>query len=96
MHHRWLDLISVRMCADSNRQVNLWVWAPLPDNKRPGGERIRELDTLYARKLEGRPLLETLDELAAALWQKRGHQIERAALRQPGHEVLSPLKFDDE
>lgn len=80
VHHRWLDLISVRMCADRNRQVNLWVWAPLPDNKRPGDERSRELDTLYARKLEGRPLLETLDEARGRVLAEAGSSIERAAL----------------
>lgn len=46
--------------------------------------------------LRAGPCSRLLMKLAAAFWQKRGHQIERAALRQPGHEVLSPLKFDDE
>jgi hypothetical protein len=96
VHHRWLDLISVRMHSHGDRQMDLWIWAPLPVTQRPGDNRNPELDSLYGRKLQGRPLLESLDELAAAFWQKRGHQIQRAAVRRPGHDVLSPLKFDHE
>jgi hypothetical protein len=96
VHHRWFDLISVRMSSDGDAQVNLWVWAPLPNQDGRGDGRTAELDALYSTELEGRPLLDTLDELAAAFWQMRGHEIERAVVGQPGHDVLSAIKFDDE
>jgi hypothetical protein len=96
VHHRWFDLVSVRISVNGDGQVNLWTWAPLPGNKRPGDNKSPELDGIYATKLEGRHLLETLDELAYAFWQKRRHQIRRAAIGQPGHDVQSPLIFDDE
>lgn len=97
VHHRWWQALATRMSSDIHgAQVNQWIWGYLPAGAGQGRGRSSELDAAYARRLRGSDLLTSLDELAAVFWSKRGWQIARADIEQPGHEVLSPLKFDDE
>ena len=95
VHHAWLDALAVRISFVDGKQVKEWIWKPLRDDVGKGrGSDPR--DAYYRARLEGRTLLSTLDELAAAFWERRGWQIARADVEQPGHQVLSPLRFDDE
>jgi hypothetical protein len=96
VHHRWLDALATRLTPEDGVHTREWIWAPLPRSKAQGKGKDKERDATYMARLEGRPLLATLDELAGAFWRKRRWAIIRDDVRQPGHDVLSPLKFDDE
>lgn len=94
VHHRWWEAVAVRMARQEGVQVNQWVWAPFPRSSNEGRGRDADGDAAYHRALQGRRLLETLDELAAIFWSKRGWEISRHDLTQPGHDVGSPLVLD--
>lgn len=97
VHHRWWQALATRMSSDiGGAQVNQWIWGSLPTGAGQGRGRSPELDAAYTRRLHRSDLLTSLDELAVVFWSKRRWQIARVDIEQPGHEVLSPLVFDDE
>jgi hypothetical protein len=105
VHHAWWQAITVRMHLGQDGQVNEWVWGFLPHEAdrmigKGSGSAATKKDQLgdeaYGSALRGRPLLGTLDGLAEIFWAKRTWEITRDDVRQPGHDVLSPLTFDGE
>lgn len=95
VHHRWWQAVATRIERNSEgAQVNQWIWGALPDGSDQGRGRSSDLDLAYAARLQGSDLLASLDDLAAVFWTKRGWQITRVQVEQPGHQVGSPLVFD--
>ena len=97
VHHRWWQALATRFGRDlHDRQVNRLVWGRLPTGAGQGRGRSAEADAAYANRLQGQDLMSSLDELAAVFWTKRGWEIARQDIMQPGHDVGSPISFDDE
>jgi len=93
-HHRWWEAVTVQISTAQDEQVNRWIWGPLPDRKRQGATKDADRDAAFARALQGKSVMTTLDELAATFWEKRGWEIRREDLEQPGHRVGTPLALD--
>lgn len=97
VHHRWWQALATRMGLDIHgEQVNQWVWGDLPVGVGQARRRSVSMDAGYAGRLKGLDLMTSLDELASVFWSKRGWEIVRSDIEQPGHGVESPLVFDDE
>lgn len=95
VHHQWWKAIAVRLDQRSDHESVSRIWAEQTvafDNHR----KDNGADAAFAAQLQGRRLLETLDELAAIFWSKRTWIITRSDVLQPGHGVGSPLQFDPE
>lgn len=93
VHHQWWHAVAVRISQANGSQVNEWFWGPLPET----GRRDKRGDVqAYEDRLQGRQVLNTLDEMGAVFWTKRRWTISGAELGQLGHEIGAPLTFDDE
>jgi hypothetical protein len=87
--------VSVRISRDpEGRQVNEWIWGPLPKGSQTGRGKDAAGDAAYAKALKGLRLITTHDELAAVFWDKRKWVIAVSEIAQTGHVVRSPLTFD--
>lgn len=77
VHHQWWEAVGVRLHTVDGAQVNEWLWGALPvaPRQRTGKVKDAGVDAAYSARLEGRRVLETLDELARIFWTKRGWQI---------------------
>lgn len=88
-HELWFP-ISTEMRIQENEQVNTWIWGVDKPSKRKGDD----VSEIYSNYLAGRPVIDTLDELAQHLWKFRSHRICKEDLSQPGYIVGSPITFD--
>jgi hypothetical protein len=98
VHHQWWEAVGVRLLMVSGVQVNEWFWGPLPVERRqgPGKDKNVHAYDAYSARLEGRRVLETLDDLAGIFWTKRRWRITPADLEQPGQTSATPLILDNQ
>jgi hypothetical protein len=96
VHHQWWEAVGVQLLTVRGVQVNEWFWGALPVTRRQGAGKDKEAgaDDAYSARLEGRRVLETLDDLARIFWTKRRWQITPSDLEQPGQTPATPLILD--
>jgi hypothetical protein len=90
LHHDWWQGVAVRIHMDGVT-TDEWLWAHVTP-KKPDADG----ESAYNATIRGRPVMATLDELAAVFFAKRRWVIVRKEIEQPGYPVGSPLIFDDE
>jgi len=95
VHHRWWKAVTYRVTdsGDGSQQTH-WIWSPLPRSATVGRGKDADGAAAYDAVLAGHVILDTLDELACAFWPSRGWAVTIEDLRQPGHEVGTPLALD--
>jgi hypothetical protein len=91
LQHEWWQAVAVRLDLSGESPPD-WLWAELTPAKREDARG----EAAYNAAIRGRPVMETLDELAAIFFAKRRWVIFREDIEQPGHVAGSPLTFDDE
>lgn len=94
VHHQWWEAVALQMEVRPEGQNNTLVWAPLPEPKRRPSAAEEASAEAYVSGLRGRPILETLDELAAVMWPLRKWGVSRADLVQPQYGVGTPIELD--
>lgn len=94
VHHRWWDAVAVQLRWSGGTQVNQWRWGRIPATTRKPSKHEVAGDSAFVDRLQGRRVLETLDELAAVFWPRRRWEITVDGLEQPGYSVETPLELD--
>jgi hypothetical protein len=92
VHHQWTNAVSTVSAPNHTS----WIWSPLPDPGRARTPAAQAQAAAHARRVEGRSIVATLDDLSRVLWNFRRWTIDRDSIEQPGHTIRSPIAFDDE
>ncbi len=93
VHHQWINAGATRSASTPSRTA--WLWSALQDRGGPRTAAKQAQARAYDRRVRGRNVLTTLDDMARILWLYRGWEIARVDVEQPGHTVGSLVTFDN-
>lgn len=85
-HLGWYP-IATKMDAVSGGGQRTWVWGSGSNKSRHGSKE-------YVDRLEGREVIQTLDELGVQMWDIRKWHITLDDMWQPGFETYATISFD--